>query len=57
MYRYLSQFKRVLLSALGKIIEEDRPADFEQSKFMVSKNGNPDSKLKTALQLFSLNSE
>ena len=57
MYRYLSQFKRVLLSALGKIIEEDRPADFEPSKFMVSKNGNPDSKLKTALQLFSLNSE
>ena len=57
MYRYLSQFKRVLLTAVGKIIEEDRPADYEPSKFMVRKNGNSDSKLKTALQLFSLNLE
>ena len=57
MYRYFSQFKRILLSALGKIIEEDRPGDYEPSKFMVRKNGNPDSKLKTALQLFSLNLE
>ena len=57
MYRYFSQFKRILLSALGKIIEEGRPGDYEPSKFMVRKNGNPDSKLKTALQLFSLNLE
>ena len=57
MYRYFSQFKRILLSALGKIIEEDCPGDYEPSKFMVRKNGNPDSKLKTALQLFSLNLE
>ena len=57
LYRYFCQFKQILLSAVGKIIEEDRPGDYEPSKFMVRKNENPDSKLKTPLQLFSLNLE
>ena len=48
----LSQFKRVLLTALGRIINEDYPEDFEPSKFMVKANGNPTFKLKTALTVY-----
>ena len=55
IYCFLSQFKRVLLTALGRIVEEDRPEDFEPSKFMVRKNGNPVTKLKTALDLYFSN--
>ena len=51
---FFSQFKRVLLTALGQIVKGKGQEDYEPSHFMVRKNGNPAEKLKTALKTFAL---
>ena len=51
---FLSQFNRVLLTALGRIDSEDQE-DVETSKFMVQENENPVTRLKNALDLYYIN--
>ena len=47
-----SQFKRLLLSALGQMIKSEVPEEFEGGNNMARKMSNPAIKLKAAMDLY-----
>ena len=49
---YFSQFKRVLLSALGQMVLENLPEEYEAAKYMAKKNSDPSKKLTAAIDLY-----